>query len=119
MHYPVGCGYEKRKDGYFDQLTAEETKTRYFRGYAEKHYEKLRDRNEALDLRVYFLAAVDILNPAVKFIKAELLKKQKLKRITDAEYKQITAPVSVQAIIKPEPDKPVNQKRFSMRNKLF
>jgi phage terminase large subunit GpA-like protein len=119
MHYPVGCGYEKRKDGYFDQLTAEETKTRYFRGYAEKHYEKIRDRNEALDLRVYFLAAVDILNPAVKFIKAELLRKQKLKCITDAESKQTAAPVPAQAAIKPEPEQPFKRKRFSMRNKLF
>lgn len=119
MHYPVGCGYEKRKDGYFDQLTAEETKTRYFRGYAEKHYEKIRDRNEALDLRVYFLAAVDILNPAVKFIKAELLRKQKFKCITDAESKQTAAPVPAQAAIKPEPEQPFKRKRFSTRNKLF
>ena len=35
-------------------------------------YEKIRDRNEALDLRKYFLAAVDILRPNLTAIAKKL-----------------------------------------------
>lgn len=70
MHFPVGHGYDA---DYFDMLTAEEAKVRYSHGFPERYYEKIRDRNEALDLRVYHLAAMDILRPVVKQISASLL----------------------------------------------
>ena len=80
MHYPVGNGYERKRDGYFDQLTAEESRLTFKRGFPERHYEKIRDRNEALDIRVYFLAAVDILRPAVAIIQKELKRKLSVKK---------------------------------------
>lgn len=76
MHFPKAHGYERQGNGYFDQLTAEEMRITYKRGYPERHYEKIRDRNEALDLRVYFLAAMDILRPALAVIKAGLDRKR-------------------------------------------
>lgn len=50
-------------DEYFKQLTAEEKVTRYERGVIKKLWIKKRPRNEALDIRVYSLAALMILNP--------------------------------------------------------
>jgi phage terminase large subunit GpA-like protein len=57
---------------YFEQLTAEVVRTRYLHGYPIKVWEKIRDRNEALDIRVYATAAYDILNPNIPRIKAML-----------------------------------------------
>ena len=37
---------------YFKQLTAEEVRTRMHHGFAVRYYKKIRERNEALDLRV-------------------------------------------------------------------
>ncbi len=53
-HYP---------DEFFKQLTAEELVTRYRNGVARRVWKKKRPRNEALDIRVYNLAAFNILNP--------------------------------------------------------
>ncbi|MDY6790524.1 MAG: phage terminase large subunit family protein [Thermodesulfobacteriota bacterium] len=71
-HYP---------DEYFKQLTAEELVTRYVRGVTKRVWKKKRPRNEALDLRVYNLAALNILNPNFKVLqaKAEKVKKEKPK----------------------------------------
>jgi phage terminase large subunit GpA-like protein len=70
MHYPKGQGYN---DDYFLQLTAEVLKTKRVRGVVVSNYEKIRDRNEALDIRVYGIALVDILKPNLTAI----AKKQK------------------------------------------
>lgn len=63
MHWPKDLSYDK---AYFEGLTAEESRMRYTHGFPERHYEKIRERNEPLDLRVYFLAAMDILKPNIK-----------------------------------------------------
>jgi phage terminase large subunit GpA-like protein len=60
MHYPRGEGYS---DEYYLQLTAEVLRRRKEKGVTVEKYEKIRDRNEALDIRVYFLAVIDILKP--------------------------------------------------------
>ena len=60
MHFPTGSGYNEE---YYAQLTGECLKTHFLHGFPKQTYEKIRERNEALDLRVYFLAAVDILKP--------------------------------------------------------
>lgn len=60
MHYPRGQGFDEE---YFRQLTAEVSRTTYARGFPKRVYEKVRERNEALDLRVYGMAALDILKP--------------------------------------------------------
>lgn len=115
MHYPQGCGYEKKRDGYFEQLTAEESRLTFKRGYPEKHYEKIRDRNEALDLRVYFLACVDVLRPAIAVIQKEIKKKIQAQK----DKPQIPVPASrIATESKPEA-KPAQKKRFSFRMSRF
>jgi len=56
-HFPVG-----REDEYFKQLTAEKIATRYHKGFAKREFVKTRTRNEALDVRVYAMAALSLLN---------------------------------------------------------
>jgi phage terminase large subunit GpA-like protein len=60
MHFPFGKGFDEE---YFKQLTAEEIRTRMRHGFPVRFYKKLRERNEALDCRVYNMAALEILNP--------------------------------------------------------
>ncbi|WP_322099432.1 phage terminase large subunit family protein [Haematospirillum jordaniae] len=57
-HFPADRSAE-----YFHQLTAEKLITRYVKGFPRPEWHKTRDRNEALDCRVYALAALKILNP--------------------------------------------------------
>jgi phage terminase large subunit GpA-like protein len=57
-HFP-----ESRDDEYFAQLTdSEKIVTKYSKGYPRREFVKTRNRNEALDLRVYAYAALCILN---------------------------------------------------------
>jgi phage terminase large subunit GpA-like protein len=56
-------------------LTCERVVTKYTKGFPKRVYEKANGaRNEALDMRVYWLACVDILRPDLGAI-AEHLKK--------------------------------------------
>jgi phage terminase large subunit GpA-like protein len=61
-----GAGYchfrEEMDDEYFRQLTAEKRVVRYHKGYPKNEWKKTRTRNEALDVRVYAIAALSILN---------------------------------------------------------
>jgi phage terminase large subunit GpA-like protein len=63
MHFP-----DDREEDYFKQLRSERPVTRYTRGQGVRKWEKLRPsiRNEALDLRVYAMAALAILRPNFK-----------------------------------------------------
>lgn len=56
-HFP-----HDREDEYFHQLTAEKLVTRYHKGFKRLEYVKTRNRNEALDNRVYATAALEMLN---------------------------------------------------------
>ena len=119
MHYPNGNGYERQKDGYFDQLTAEELKVEIHRGKIEKFYQKRQghDRNEALDLRVYFLAAVDVLRPAISVIKKELKRKlaaEKAKPVVVQPASRVPTE-STQLVA----EQPKARKRFSFRKGGF
>ncbi len=69
MHFPNGSGYDA---GYFEGLTAEVLKRKKVRGVVVEQYEKIRERNEPLDLRVYFLAGIDILKPNLTAIAKHL-----------------------------------------------
>ena len=60
MHFPHGHGHDEE---FFRQLTAEEIRTRMQHGFPIRYYKKIRERNEALDCRVYSLAALEVLNP--------------------------------------------------------
>jgi phage terminase large subunit GpA-like protein len=51
MHFP------EYNTEYFKQLTAEQLVTRIVKGYPKRIWQKTRDRNEALDCRVYARAA--------------------------------------------------------------
>ena len=60
-HHPDTLAYDEE---YFAQLTSEERRSKYDRGILQgTYYKKIRARNEALDLKVYNLAALTILNP--------------------------------------------------------
>lgn len=61
---PGYCHFPKDRDPeWFAQATAEALVTRYVRGFAVREWHKRRDRNEALDCRVYAYAALKIVNP--------------------------------------------------------
>lgn len=59
MHFPIGCGYDEE---FFLQLGAEAQRMIKKRGYTVIEWHKIRARNEGLDLSVYGLAAIEILN---------------------------------------------------------
>lgn len=64
FHFPHGLPLADEE--YFQQLTAEKAVTRFKNGQPYRKWEKTRPRNEALDLEVYNLAALYILNPNFK-----------------------------------------------------
>lgn len=64
-HFPVGRGYSL---DYFRGLTAEKKQLRKRMGVAYYEWVKVRDRNEPFDLRVYNVAALEILNPKLENI---------------------------------------------------
>lgn len=60
---PGYCHFPARYDDeYFEQLTAEQIVTRFSKGFRKREWKKVRARNEALDLRVYAIAAYALLN---------------------------------------------------------
>lgn len=64
---PGYCHFPARYDDeYFQQLTAEQIVTRFSKGFRKREWKKTRARNEALDLRVYALAAFGIANINMK-----------------------------------------------------
>lgn len=71
MHFPKGHGYNEH---YFQMLTAEVLKTKYTAGVPSQYYDLAESgrRNEALDIRVYMLAAIDILKPNLTTIGKKL-----------------------------------------------
>jgi phage terminase large subunit GpA-like protein len=100
MHFPVS--YER---DYFDGLTAEEVHVKYPHGFPERFYEKVRARNEPLDLRVYWLAALDILRPNIAAIRKSLVRPEQPAKdyiLKPEEVKQLE-------------QKPKPRKRLSMR----
>ena len=75
VHLPRGYGYD---DEWFRQLTSERVVTKYTKGFPKRIYEKSAGaRNEALDMRVYGLAVVQIMNPQIEAIRRGLLNKPK------------------------------------------
>ena len=78
-HFPIG-----RDDEYFKQLTAEKIATRYHKGFAKREFVKTRTRNEALDVRVYAMAALSLLNVNL----LSLAKQMKHRKEAQEEVKQ-------------------------------
>ena len=54
---PGYCHFPRYSDEYFKQLTAEQLVTKLVKGYRRHEWQKMRERNEALDCRVYARAA--------------------------------------------------------------
>lgn len=80
---PGSCHFPTRYDEeYFAQLTAEEIRTKYIKGVPTQFWYQTRKRNEALDIRVYALAALKLLNPvwtALKDVRDNPVEKPKQK----------------------------------------
>lgn len=58
---PIGfCRFPQYAEEYFKQLCAEELVIKLVKGYRKYEWQKVRDRNEALDCRVYARAAASI-----------------------------------------------------------
>ena len=56
--FPPGyCHFPRYGEEYFKQLTAEQLVTKLVKGYRRLEWQKMRERNEALDCRVYARAA--------------------------------------------------------------
>ena len=80
-HGPGFCHFPMEYDEeYFAQLTAEKRITRYRKGFPYYEWVKTRPRNEALDRRVYSLAAYYILNPSLEALKRKLEKRAEPKK---------------------------------------
>ena len=63
---PGYCHFPDHYDAeYFRQLTAEQQVKKFHKGFMRREWQKMRPRNEALDCRVYAIAALAILNTNV------------------------------------------------------
>lgn len=71
-HFPEKTG--SYNEEYFRQLTGEEVRHKMERGQMRRVYVKLRERNEALDKRVYAMAAYEILRPNMQLIASRFAK---------------------------------------------
>jgi phage terminase large subunit GpA-like protein len=60
-HVPTDRGAD-----WYNQITAEKLMTRYVKGFPVREWHQTRPRNEALDCRVYALAALKIANPSFR-----------------------------------------------------
>jgi phage terminase large subunit GpA-like protein len=80
---------------------------KYFQGRPETYYEKISGRrNEPLDLRVYWLAALDILRPNIAEIRKSLVRPEQASRdyVLKPSEQQPQTPQPEKP--KPEPKKP-------------
>lgn len=75
VHFPVGPAFDEE---YFLQLTAEKCITKYEKGRPKRAWVKTRPRNEAIDIAVYNLAALYILNPNFEKLKQRLTPEQEI-----------------------------------------
>lgn len=71
-HFPNGKGYDNE---YFSQLTSEQLVTKFKNGRKTHKWEKIRQRNEALDCAVYSLAALHIYSPTLSVLKNGVIAK--------------------------------------------
>ncbi len=108
-----GAGYchfpEGRDEEFFEQITAEKMITRYRKGFPFREWHKTRERNEALDCRVYALAALHLMNVNLQ---------RMAKKLESALPEQTTKPESVPTEQKPDQEKQTEGKkrrRFKVR----
>lgn len=105
--YPSGfCHFPQYDEEYFKMLTAEQLNVRVVKGYRRYEWQKVRDRNEALDVRIYARAAAYVVG---------------MDRFNSAQWDK--ADVNHNTIKKPEPEKqipapiPVKKPSYQMPNR--
>lgn len=87
-HFP-----EDRHDEWYQQLTAEKLTVRYVKGQPIREWSKPdRARNEALDCRVYALAALKIMQPSFKRLAERYKTDVKTTQLSDFEAKKPAKP---------------------------
>lgn len=80
LHFP---DYPEYDEEYFEQLTSEEKRLKYTKGVLMgRAYSKTRSRNEALDLKVYNMAALAILNPKLERLASKMQKAREKTTVT-------------------------------------
>jgi phage terminase large subunit GpA-like protein len=109
---PGYCHFPEDRDAeYFKQLTAEKLVTRYVKGFPVREWTKPdRARNEALDTRVYALAALKIMQPSLKRL-AEKLKMPEIE--SDPPQKPRTAAKKEDKPVEKAPENPQEEKPAS------
>ncbi len=110
-HFPTEFtrdGFVYYGENYFKQLRSEHPVTRHERGKSVRRWEKLRPgvRNEALDLRVYAMAAKRILNPDFR----RMLKRRE-------SHMAVVAPVSVPPEVQVQAESEEEQVQQTARRK--
>jgi phage terminase large subunit GpA-like protein len=108
MHWPIRkeFGFDKE---YYNQLTAEKIVNKKTRtGFTVREWRKIRNRNEALDLNVYQLAALAFMNTDLKKLKAYVERVAK-KRKSINETKEENVDQETGEILKEEPPKPIKR----------
>lgn len=83
-HFPA-----VRDEEYFKQLTAEKLVTKYHKGYPRRTWVKTRTRNEALDVRVYAIAAFAILNINMDSLARRFYANIERRNVPDEETKPV------------------------------
>jgi phage terminase large subunit GpA-like protein len=104
-HFPKGGTEDNYK-----QLTAEKLVTRYVNGFPVREWLKGdKERNEALDCRVYAYSALKIMNPSLSRLARRMddeMKRMRGAARTAVDVTPIEQPAPVPAV---EPDKPLPQ----------
>lgn len=102
LHWPDLPDYDEE---HFKQLAAEEKRNKYDRGVlVGYYYKKIRARNEALDLHVYNLAAVALLNPNWEALAKRIVPPPQIElpETTDEEREPVGVVVAPTPAVKPE-----------------
>jgi phage terminase large subunit GpA-like protein len=102
--YPPGyCHYPEFGEEFFRQLTAEQLVTKVVRGYRRQEWVKQRERNEALDTRVYARAAASLFG---------------IDRFQERQWKQLEDNIANARMLKPAgPEPPAGEQEESLINK--
>lgn len=89
LHFPDRPEYDQEC---FEQLASEEKRNKYDRGVLTGYYyKKIRARNEELDLKVYNLVAIVLLNPHWEKLAEKMARPPQIEIATDDEEPQLAA----------------------------
>lgn len=111
-HFYADSGYDIE---YFKQLTAEKLVRKYAKGALIKKWVKMRERNEAFDIRVLNLAALDFLQPDWKKLKENLIEKAEKSQDTGISGEQLKIEQTPMAIQLQEEKSAPKRQRMQIR----